>query len=243
MADPALEAIIDRADDDTPADDKTSPPADAKLDDKGESETFDRKYVEDLRRENASYRTRAKTFEDAFAGYDDNDREFLLGLVRDIQASPTTAVQRAQQLIDALGGNVAAPDDADDENRPLTKAEVAAMLAEFSKTERTTREQETAIDNVYGEAEKLGYKRNTKDMVEVLWVAANETDNDVAAAHKKIQDDRQAIVDAAIDKLRNDASRTPRSVGRSGVTPGGDKEIRSLKDSKAALNEALNAGF
>lgn len=116
------------------------------------------------------------------------------------------------------------------------------MLADFANNEKTTRQQEADINAVYADAEKLGYKRDTKEMVELLWVAANDCDNDVGAAHKKIEDDRQAIIDAAIEAKRADAANTPRVVRRSGDAPAGTKEIKSLKDSRAALVERLNNG-
>lgn len=243
-----LQDIIDRPDGDTttttaPADTQTAT-ADKPAGDWLSTLPEDaQKEIRKLRDENAKHRTSLRPYEELFDGYDPDDAQFLKDLVRDIKTAPGTAAQRAQQLVDALAGAVEAPASTQtDEDRPLTKAEVAQMLNDFAKQQEQTQTQQRQLDNVYSEAEKLGYKQNTREMVELLWVAANECDDDIAAAHKKLEDERQAVIDEAFAKKREEAERSPRVVTRTGSSPGGDKPIKSIKEASAALKEALSAG-
>lgn len=251
--DPALQEIIDRAPDEETPPPAGTPPAAAPttqaelLDPKSDGWLATQspevqKYVTELRNESKGYRQRARGFEELFEGYDDDDAQFLKDLVRDIKTAPGTAAQRAQQLVDALAGAVEAPASTQtDEDRPLTAKEVAKMLEDFGKKQDQTAQQREQLNNVYSEAEKLGYKQNTRPMVELLWVAANECNDDIAAAHKKLEDERQAIIDEAFDKKRTAAETSHRVVTRSGSAPGGDKPIKSIKDASKAFREALDA--
>lgn len=247
--DPALQQIIDNApDDDTPPPgDPSKPASPAPAAEPGSEGWLDQqspevqKAVKDLRNENKNYRQRARAYEDVFEGLDPDDRQWFLDLVRDIQTAPGTAAQRAQQLVDVLAGTVEQPEPTGDD-APITRAEMNKILADFAKNQAETAQQQQQLNNVYSEAEKLGYKQNTRAMVELLWVAANECDDDIGAAHKKLQDERQAVIDEAFAKKRTDAENSPRVVTRSGSSPGGDKPITSIKEGSAALREALAAG-
>lgn len=245
-----LDAILDRPDpaDAAPAADATpepeapeapaseaEAPADATPDDPWESgaDTFERPYVEGLRRENQRYRQRAKRYDEVFSDYSEEDREFLLGLAADIRQNPAQAAQRAAQLAQALQASTP-PDEAPvtpQEAQYLTANDVQRMLAE--RDQRNAQEAEVA--NVFKSAESMGYKQDTPELIELLYVAANETDNDLKAADAAIKARRQKIIDDYLAQKAKESDQTPDTRTPGGSAPSGEQKIGSIADATRAL--------
>lgn len=250
--DPALQDIIDRPDDTDP--DKPAEPAkDAPKVEPGSDSWLDTlepdvaKEIRKLRGESGGYRQKLRQFEELFDGYDADDAQFLKDLVRDIKSSPGTAAQRAQQLVNALAGAVEPETPVSDDDKPVTAAEARKMAEKMLADYEAKQTNQKEVDAYVQAAVRLGYEEQSRPMRNLL-MAATEVDQNlspseaIAAAHKILQDERQAIIDEAFNKKQTDAERSPRLVTRSGSAPGGDKGIKSIKEGSAALKEALAAG-
>lgn len=208
-----------------------TPPAPAGTD----QDTFDRAYVEKLRQESAGYRTRAKTYDEAFDGFDDESREVFLGLAKDLVNSPEAAARRmievSRQLLgDEFDSALTGPPPA------LTREDAERLWAE----KEAARTQEEAIRAVQSEARDLGYKDDTPDMSELFWFASNETNGDLKAAHEKVQARKQAAIDEFLEKKRasGESFTTPTTAG---ITAGGDGEpAHTFEEASARLRARLS---
>jgi len=183
-----------------------------------DQDTFDRAYVEKLRQESAGYRTRAKTYDEAFDGFDDESRDVFLGLARDLVNSPESAARRMIEVSRQLLGEdfdsaLTGPPPA------LTREDAERLWAE----KEAARGQEDAIRAVQNEARELGYKDDTPDMSELFWFASNQTGGDLKAAHEKVEARKQAAIDEFLEKKRaaGESFTTPTTAG---ITAGGDGE-------------------
>lgn len=199
-----------------------------------DQDTFDRAYVEKLRQESAGYRTRAKTYDEAFDGFDDDSREVFLGLAKDLVNSPEAAARRmievSRQLLgDDFDSALTGPPPA------LTREDAERLWAE----KEAARGQEDAIRAVQNEARELGYKDDTPDMSELFWFASNQTGGDLKAAHEKVEARKQAAIDEYLEKKRaaGESFTTPTTAG---ITAGGDGEpAHTFEEASARLRARL----
>ena len=197
-------------------------------------DTFDRAYVEKLRQESAGYRTRAKTYDEAFDGFDDESREVFLGLAKDLVNSPEAAARRMIEVSKQLLGEdfdsaLTGPPPA------LTREDAERLWAE----KEAARGQEDAIRAVQNEARELGYKDDTPDMSELFWFASNQTGGDLKAAHEKVEARKQAAIDEYLEKKRaaGESFTTPTTAG---ITAGGDGEpAHTFEEASARLRARL----
>lgn len=200
-----------------------------------DQDTFDRAYVEKLRQESASYRTRAKTYDEAFDGFDDDSREVFLGLARDLVNSPESAARRmievSRQLLgDEFDSALTGPPPA------LTREDAERLWAE----KEAARGQEEAIRAVQNEARELGYKDDTPDMSELFWFASNQTGGDLKAAHELVEARKQATIDQYLESKRaaGESFTTPTTAG---ITAGGDGEpAHTFEEASARLRARLS---
>jgi len=198
-------------------------------------DTFDRAYVEKLRQESAGYRTRAKTYDEAFDGFDDESREVFLGLAKDLVNSPEAAARRMIEVSKQLLGEdfdsaLTGPPPA------LTREDAERLWAE----KEAARGQEDAIRAVQNEARELGYKDDTPDMSELFWFASNQTGGDLKAAHEKVEARKQAAIDEYLEKKRaaGESFTTPTTAG---ITAGGDGEpAHTFEEASARLRARLS---
>lgn len=220
-----------------PADTSASTPAPGvpTPDDPAQQDTFDRAYVEKLRQESAGYRTRAKTYDEAFDGFDDESREVFLGLAKDLVNSPEAAARRMIEVSKQLLGEdfdsaLTGPPPA------LTREDAERLWAE----KEAARGQEDAIRAVQNEARELGYKDDTPDMSELFWFASNQTGGDLKAAHEKVEARKQAAIDEFLEKKRaaGESFTTPTTAG---ITAGGDGEpAHTFEEASARLRARLS---
>ena len=171
---------------------------------------FPRSYVEELRKEAADNRVRARQYEEAFEGYDSETKEAFLQFAR-LQYA---ASQGDQEAISALEEFYADDEDdveevdVDDADRPLTRAEAEEMATRLAREEyqRLTNEREQhqmqvqMVANVRSTAESMGYEFGTPEY-KMLLTFANEDDvisldDPLAEADKRMTAWKQSFVAA-----------------------------------------------
>jgi hypothetical protein len=210
-----------------------APEAPVDLDGALEGDKFDRAYVERLRKEAASYRSKAKTYGDVFDQYEEADREAFLSLAKTLREDPKSAAQEMAAAAEAIlkQYETGQPQgvDADGEPQYLTMADY----------QRLQEEQAVAAEmkNIEVEARELGYTIDQKDVDYrlLLITAQNETGGDIAAAHAKIEARNQAIVDKYLAAKAADAEGSPRVPAGDAQIPGTAQPIKSFKDARAGL--------
>ncbi len=111
---------------------------------------------------------------------------------------------------------------ADEEDRPLTKRELKEMLA----ADRQAAQQEATqyqVGEIQAHAEDLGYKVGSRLYNDLLWVAMNETGNDLDKAHDIVSNTPQQYITEYVKEQREKARTGLR--GGSGQAPSGEREI------------------
>lgn len=169
-----------------------------------EPETFPREYVEELRREAAQYRTRARDYDQAFEGYDDESREALLQYVQLSYRANNGDADAARQLEEMFGGDdddaLSSPADPssltpEPDYRQIAREEAQALL----DAREAERAQQEGIDAVRRAGEELGYEFGTEDYI--LFVrGAHEAvtagnDDPIAAGDAAVKAYHQAVVE------------------------------------------------
>lgn len=218
-----------------------------------ETDKFDRSYVEKLRQENAKHRTAAAPYKEVFDGFDDASRDWLLELAKDLKSQDAATRAAAGQRMRAVGEKLSpaqeaaleeaaaeAPPAGAEEEKPLTRAELEKFLQE--KDQRKA--EEAQIEGVFSEAETLGYKRGSREMADLMFIAANETGGDIGEAHKKVLGGVQAIVDDFVKSQQAAAEGTPvvPSAGGAPAPPSGEKP-KTLKEAAEATSRRLDQAF
>lgn len=226
-------------------------------------EQFDRAYVEDIRSQAAHYRTQFAPYRDAFAPYTDEERQEWLDLAREFAQNPTGAAARLRELADAVDPGQGPFQKIDEpqapagqqpqtppvEDRPLTVKEFQQMLAaERQQAEAARRQyeaqqaQESQVQEIYGEAAKLGYKSGSKEIVDLLWTARNDprAGGDLARAHQILEAGKQEVAIAYLREKGYDGRELPIPVS-GGVAPSGAGEIKDFAGARASLEARLNA--
>jgi hypothetical protein len=200
-------------------------------------ETFDRSYVEELRKESAKYRTKAKPYEEAFAEYDDESREVLLSLARELITDPEAGARRMVEISKNILDDKFEDVLKDPSPRPLTAQDVDRMFSE----RESKAQQEAAVRAVEQEADALGYADGTADRALLFSIANTETLGDLKAAHEKIQARNQQIIDAylAEKQAAGNAFPTPTSAGVGAGADGGPP--KDFDEAKKGLLAFLNS--
>lgn len=214
-------------------------------DDLPNQDTFDRAYVEKLRQESANYRTRAKKFQEAFDGYEEEAVGEWLELATTLRSDPRTAASRFKELAEAIEGQLT-PEQAeavmeqvtDDEvfpsEQPLTKAEFEKMWQQKQQEVETNQ----LIRQIENEAVDLGYEKGSKQYQRLLYEASQLPDGSVKKAHEALQAERQAIIDAYVAEMGG--SPSPQVPGKNvGGESGQPKSFEDFETAKSALDEWL----
>lgn len=215
-------------------------PAESPAAEVAEPDTFDRAYVEELRREAAGYRTRAKAYDEAFEGYDDETREAFLEYARLSYAAQNGDAEAIAQLQEFMG-----EEEPEDPAMPAIDPVEAARIAAREETERVLSEREQraaqaeAVSNVQAAARDLGYDLTSADYV-LLMRFANDPevialDDPMAEAHNRVQAYHQSIVEQHLATKSAQADGAPRVQTAVGAAPAGDPHAY-LKD--PTLSEA-----
>lgn len=179
-------------------------------------DTFDRAYVEKLRDEAASHRVKNKTFEDAFAGYEPEQVEYLLNITRGLR-DPKQQLAAAKELKEVITSIYEArgldPFDPDSEPKPLTQEDIDARFDQ----ERIAREQESIVAGIRKEVADLGYTEGSLDHFALLRAAELTDDGSIVKADEKVKAWKQGIIDEFVKNQRDGKDqwlKTPPAVGK-----------------------------
>lgn len=198
-----------------------------------EPDTFDRKYVEELRKEAAKYRTKAKEFE-AFESYSDEDRQVWATLAQTLLDDPKAAAKYMKDIADhLLGDGTEETEDSGAEPEYLT----------VQKFEQMQKEADTAkkVQKIESDARGMGYDTDSTDYMHLLMVANRETAGDIRAAHDRIEAQKQSWIDNFVAQKAKEAEGSPGVAGSSGFAPAQGTEIKDFKTAQAAMLEMLKA--
>ncbi len=221
---------------DTPSNDA---PVDTDPFDSG-SDTFDRAYVEKLRQESASYRTKAKPYEETFGGYSDEDREVWFEAARRFAADPKDGGEYLKSIADAVLAEYQEQQEpiTDDNDVPLTRAEYQALR----EAEKQQAAQDAEVARIEKKAADLGYDTTSEEYTYLLTVASRLPDGDLDKAHAKIQAAEEARFQARLDKMKADAEGSPTAPNSgSGAAPSGERPLKTWKDAEMASRAMLEA--
>lgn len=226
---------------------ETDPFEDPRFDD-ATIESFDRKTVEALRKENAKRRTQLKAYEDTYSSWDPESVNVWNTAIKLSALDAKAGAEMLQDLAKALLGEgdaegaAAALDkadaitDADDDDRPLTKKEMQAFLAEREQAKN----DEAAVTAVQVEAKALGYESGTADYLDLLNRAKLNHNYDINAAHAAKQAEKQATIDAWVAERVASGDKWIKSPGGAGAAPNEERPPADFKSAKASLKERLS---
>lgn len=212
-----------------------------------QADEFTPEYVHKLREEAADYRTKASKFTDTFDGYEDAEIEAFLDLARTLKTDPQTAAEWFEQVAQNIKGGQApaapaqqqAAPAADD--RPLTRAELDAYIAERDRARSEQEAQQNAIKEIHSEIKELGVDPDSLDGLAVMKVAYEQTGGDIKAAYKiAVEDRRNSWIEQYLAEKEKDggvAGSVPDGVG--GI-PSTERKIKSLDDAVAAMKDRLS---
>ena len=215
-----------------------------------EPDTFDRAYVEDLRKENAKWRTQLREYEASFEGVDPDQVKALGEFARLSLAAEGGDVEAARKLEEMLGeepgepapASTPAPTFDEAHFRQLAREEAERIVA----TERDQTRTQTAIQDVITRAEALGYKHGSPDYV-LLMQAANslETlpeDGDLLrAGDALVKAYKQQIVEEYLSGKEAETNGAPRVPTGGGVAPSQARVPTSWAEARQFLHERLDA--
>lgn len=129
----------------------------------------------------------------------------------------------------------AEPEDEDD--RPLTKREWKELTAK-QQQDQFQAVQAEQVNEIQAHAEHLGYQVGSRQYNDLLWVAMNETGNDLDKAHAIVASAPQQVIDGYVKEQREKARASLRS--NAGQAPSTERQITNWKDAVAAGDEYLS---
>lgn len=212
--------------------------------DNPEVQTFERPYVEDIRKEAARYRTEAKPFKEAFDGYTDEVRDAWLNVVNLAKSDESAAAQQLRELADAIAPPVeGAEDDEDagtDEPQYLTKEQ----YEELRQQEQAEAAQAEQLQKLNTELTELGYtipkdgEPPSIELAELMWFAQFKTGNDIKAAHEQVEARKQAVIDSYVQGKAG--QKFPRQAFSQGEqAPAQTNKPKNLSESREYMAEYL----
>lgn len=208
------------------------------------ADTFDRQYVERLRKESGNYRTKAKEYEGyakSFEAYGDEDRAVWTEAMRRFNEDPKSGAE----YLDAIAKSVLAEyqDKADepitDENdKPLTLAEYQSLREQ----ERAAAEQAAEVSRIESEAKTLGYDPTSDEYTYLLTVASRLKSGSLEEAHAKIEAAYDKRVEKRLAEMKAEAAGSPTAPNAgSGAQPSGERQLKTWADAERASKARLEA--
>lgn len=223
-----------------------APPPAAELPPDPDPDTFSREYVQDLRQENAKYRTRARAYEEAFDGYDDDTQTAILEWVRLQRLASEGDADAAAQLEEMFGGDDEAPASPASASLPsepapqyLTMDQARELFREEMGQIEQARAQQDGVNQVIARARDLGYEPGNEDTPPspdyiLLMQFANRPDvidqpDAMAAADALVKEYKAAIVAEHVGKKEKQADTTP-AISQPGAAAQPDHSTRPWTD-------------
>ena len=231
----------------------TPDPAPAPQADTQEPDTFDRSYVEELRREAAGYRTQLREMESYFDGYTPEERDALgqyLQLSRLAEQGDPEALAILGELFDD-GSMYDDPSMGFDGEEEYLDEETLRNIArqeayDLFMQEQSQRDQMQAVQQVQYTAEEMGYDQGSEDYILLLKFAndldPNEHPDLLAAADQQVKAYKQQIIDAYINEKSGQADG-PRIPTSPGSAPNLAQPPRTLAEAREALHQRLMREF
>lgn len=230
---------------------------------------FDRSYVEKLRAEAGSNRTKAREIEAqlaeaqakleryaAFDAYGDEDMQIWAGMATDWQTDPAVAAQTMQQIAQrVLGDPTSTPEEkadaqaildnpaVSDAAETLTPEQVRQIAREETEAQRAEREREESVQKVFRTLEDNGFQQGTQEAFSVLWIANNKTDGDIEKAIAEYKAYEQSIVDRYVESVSKGGTpvQLPSAGAAGSPTIEPPKDIRDAKRAADAWLAERNA--
>lgn len=214
-----------------------------------EPDTFDRKYVEELRAENAKWRTQLREREALFEGLEADEVTQLAEFARLSKKAETGDEEAIKALNEMLGDEeveTAAPSEPapvfDEERFRKLAREEAERIAADRDSQRAQRE---SIQTIVHRAEELGYKQGSEDYV-LLMRAANSINPDehpdlLAEGDRLVKEYKAQIVESYLAAKEGRAEASPTIPSGSGVAPSSARVPASFPEARDSLRQRLDA--
>jgi hypothetical protein len=202
-----------------------------------EGDKFDRAYVEKLRKESASYRERAKKYNEAFDGYEEEAVSEWLDLANALKSDPRTAAQRFKEIYEAIESNFQEEveeliEESDPDNPVMTRADFEQLMAQRDHEMDIQRR----VVGIEAQATELGYEVGSESYEELLWHASKTKTGDIKEAHEKIQAKYQSYFDKQVAEV---GGRPNPMVTDRGAPASGERSIKTFEDADKALDQWL----
>ncbi len=208
------------------------------------ADSFDRAYVERLRKENGSYRTKAKEYEpyaQAFEAYNDEDRQVWQEAKRRFNEDPKYGAEYLDQIAKAVLAEYqdqAEQPITDENDKPLTVSEYQALRAQ----EAAAAEQAAEVSRIESEAKTLGYDPASDEYTYLLTVASRLPSGSLQEAHDKIEAAYNARVEARLAEMQAEAEGSPTAPNPgAGNAPSNERALKTWADADAAFRARMEA--
>lgn len=215
-----------------------------------EPDMFPRDYVEELRRENAKWRTKAQPYEEVFGDLDDEDRQAWLQIVQLANSGDPDAINYLGQALGFVGEEPVVEEPVEqpqyltpEQAREIARQEAQELLSAQQEQQARVQQIETIQSRAKNE---FGVEPGSDDYVLLLHRAnqidpADTPDGDLlAAAHAQLQAEKQAQWDAFVAQKQQDAANSPTTVTGQGQAPSTAQTPKTWAEARDSLHERLS---
>ena len=193
-------------------------------------ETFSREYVEELRRENAEYRTKLSPYEELFDGFDDDTRGSVEQLIQLAKTGDPAAVDQVAELFGL--------------EKPQGPQYLTADAAErIADQKLEVFRQEQAVQQIYHQAETLGYQEDSDEMVLFLRALNAQPDGqmDYKAADESVKTYQQKIISDYVAKKGSQGSVPTQPEGTPAASPVDTNTPKTMAQAREAAQARIRA--
>lgn len=203
-------------------------------------ESFSRDYVEKLREEAASRRVALKPYEDAFGGYNDEERQIWMNLARITAEDPIKGAEYFEQVAKSLREQNTPVDPSTLTPEERAQQAVEAKLAEYEAKQAEERKEadlQRQVKEINDKATALGYTVGDVDHLRLLYYAQNQTNGDLAKADELVKAANQKVIDDYVNGKR----LSPPLVNTGQQVPPTPNEPKTFEDARNALEAWLGS--
>lgn len=225
-----------------------------------DQDTFERSYVEDLRGENAKWRTRTREIESHFEGYSPEERTRFLELAGQLHSNPEAALAEFEgvtaRLRKQLGKetpvepeNTPTPEPEPTGDGPVTQADIDRIVGERIEAERAQAAENDRIQATIAEADELGF---TSPEQKAQLFAKAQSMNDgrgapLSEAAAALSGDFDSAVEAAVEarlaELASGRAHPPRLPTGDPANTQDQGPPKTLDEAKARAAARLDASY
>jgi len=214
--------------------------------------------IRKAREEAAARRVEHRPYKEAFQGFEDNERAYLLDVIRMAAGSEEEqrfAASEFQRIASVLTGEDMTPEeteqavaDGDTATEPeapaISPADIQSMIAKALEDDRKIRAQEQEVDQrvaqIREQAKELGFEHGTPKYQVLMTIARSQTDGDLQAAAEAYKE----MVAAEAPKPADDGPKwpvIPSTVGNPPPAGGKPEWVGDVGKTSAALKEWLSS--